>query len=168
MTPLMIAPRIILVAAGVALAACGGDAPANVAELQTSGPTTAAGPSSAPTEPLDDTLVPSAGSSDVIAMEPDDLAPGGAITGEAPQSIVDDLIERVSRETGVAPSEVIVVSAFAKTWTEGSLGCAEPGIGYTHREQAGYQVELVAAGKSWDFRVRENGDVIVCTDGLVR
>ena len=100
-------------------------------------------------------------------IEPADLAVDGVTTGEAPATIVDDLIERVSEEAGVDPSDVVVVGSFAKTWTGGSLGCAEPGIVHSKREQAGYQVELTAGGESWDFRVRESGELIACSEGVV-
>ena len=100
-------------------------------------------------------------------IEPGDFTSDGVTTGEAPATIVDDLIELVSEEAGVDPSDVVVVGSFAKTWTDGSLGCAEPGIVRTKREQTGYQVELEAAGETWDFRIRDSGEVIACRQGVV-
>lgn len=150
----MIAHRTLLCASVLALAGCGS------ADTPTTG---ASAPSSEPTV----TTEPATASE--IIIEQDGVETGRVmITGDAPQQIVDDLIERVSRELGIDPGEVTVVASFAKTWTDGSLGCAEPGIVRTQREQAGYQVELAAADESWDFRVRDTGEIIVCDDGFVR
>ncbi len=120
-----------------------------------------------PDPPADVRVLPD-GSFDDLVIQPGDLDSGGAtITGEAPPQVVAELIERVADEASVDPSEVTVVASFAKTWTDGSLGCGEPGMVYTQREEAGYQVELAAAGESWDFRVRDGGQAILCDNAFV-
>lgn len=108
--------------------------------------------------------MPTARPDDVIVGSLDEFDPTGRVTGDAPASIVDELVQRVADDAGLDVAAITVDVAIAKTWTDGSLGCAEPGFVHTQEEAAGYQVELSAEGRAWDYRVRESGDVVVCDD----
>ena len=90
--------------------------------------------------------------------------PGGRVTGDASAEIVDEIVRRVGDETGLDAGAISVDVAIAKVWTDGSLGCAEPGFVYTQRQEAGYQIELSADGRAWSYRVRETGEVVTCDE----
>lgn len=90
------------------------------------------------------------------------LGADGTVTGDAPREIVAELVARVSRESGISVDDVVVIRAFSKVWSDGSLGCGEPGIVYQPLPVTGHQVELEAAGERWDFRVDDAGAAIRC------
>ena len=133
----------------VTVVGCGGDEPAGA---------TAESATTVPTEPNPSETAPTPARID------DDVDAPGRVTGDAPAAIVDDIVRQVSDETGLDPGEISVDVAIAKVWTDGSLGCAEPGFVYTQQQAAGYQIELSADGRAWSYRVRENGEVVTCEE----
>ena len=46
------------------------------------------------------------------------------------ETATERALEDAERRTGVARSELTVISAEAVTWADGSLGCPEPGMSY--------------------------------------
>jgi hypothetical protein len=77
------------------------------------------------------------------------LSPSGSpveVTQAQLTSITEDLATR-----GVN-GDISVVSAYAVTWTDGSLGCPESGRMYPQVLTSGFQVIVSVAGKSYDYR----------------
>lgn len=118
----------------VVLAACSG--------ASTSPPTTA-GPGAAP--------------SDRVSPPPS----GGAVPGAVPDDVLASVVDAAAAETGVDPADVVVVSAEAVTWGDGSLGCPQPGMMYTQALVDGYRVVVEAGGRELDYRVG-NGEPRLC------
>lgn len=87
------------------------------------------------------------------------------ITGEVPKAILEPILADASQRTGVAIDELEITTAVAETWTDGSLGCPEPGMVYTQALVDGYQVVIDAAGESLDYRVGSGGAFILCEAG---
>lgn len=135
----------------VAVVGCGGDEPAT--------PVAA----SATTEPNPTVPNPTEPAPPWVSVD-DGFDPTGRVTGDAPASIVDDMVQRVSDETGLDTGKISVDLAIAKVWTDGSLGCAEPGFVSTQQEEAGYQIELSADDRAWSYRVRETGEIVTCDE----
>ena len=73
-------------------------------------------------------------------------------------AIVDDLSQRLG-EPVVDPT---VISAVAKTWNDGSLGCPKPGELYTQALVEGFQVVLEVDGEQFDYRIGGGADVRLC------
>ena len=48
--------------------------------------------------------------------------------------------------------EVTVVSAESVTFSDGSLGCPQPGVSYTQAQVEGMRVVVEVAGQSYDYR----------------
>lgn len=73
------------------------------------------------------------------------------------------LIEEVE---GVNADEIILVSAEAVDWPDGSLGCPEPGVMYGQVITRGYKVVLEAGGVEYPFHTDANpdGQLILCTE----
>ena len=69
---------------------------------------------------------------------------------------------------GVSIAEVSVDRAQAVTWSDGSLGCPEPGQMYTQALVDGYWVVLRAGGQEYDFRASQRGEVKLCPPGQGR
>ena len=98
---------------------------------------------------------------ETVTPPPSDVAGTGAPDGlpeAAWTAIVDDLSGRLG-EPVVDPT---VISAVAKTWNDGSLGCPEPGELYTQALVEGFQVVLEVDGERFDYRVGGGTDVRLC------
>lgn len=81
----------------------------------------------------------------------------------------EDLIGEVralaSEEAGVEPDAFEVEVAAEVTWSDGSLGCPEPGRAYTQALVDGYWVVLTNEGSTFDYRAGQEADFSRCTDG---
>jgi hypothetical protein len=97
---------------------------------------------------------------------PDVTMPGGddGVNGDITQQMLDALLEQASDETGVPVDEISVVTAEAVTWSDGSLGCPEPGMGYTQALVPGYRVVLDVAGEEIHFHAGSDGAFFACDD----
>jgi hypothetical protein len=85
------------------------------------------------------------------------------VTGEVPQGILDEILADASERAGVAVEEITVRRSEATTWSDGSLGCPQPGEVYTQAIVDGYWVELEAPdGTVLDYRVGNSGYFKLC------
>lgn len=109
------------------------------------------------------TLACSAASGTGGPAGPSGLPSDGSSTGslvpadggeQPPSDVLEPVIADAAARTGVDPSEVVVVSATSVEWSDGSLGCPQPGMAYTQALVSGFQVILRAAGRDLDYRVR--------------
>jgi hypothetical protein len=83
------------------------------------------------------------------------------VTGEAPGDLLDSILaDAESRVT--TESAISVVRAQAVTWSDGSLGCPEPGMSYTQALVEGYWVVLDAGGRQMDYRATAGGAFKLC------
>ncbi|MCS6881389.1 MAG: hypothetical protein RMK84_10475 [Oscillochloridaceae bacterium] len=105
---------------------------------------TAAAPSSRPTAPPAGTLPPLAG------------------PGEAPADKVAAAIADLARRTGADPAAITIVSAEAVTWSDGALGCPQPGMAYTQALVDGYRLILRLNGATYAYHAAVNGDFFYC------
>jgi hypothetical protein len=98
---------------------------------------------------------------------PSDAASSGPGTGggsSLPSSITDPILVDAAGRLGVDPSAVTIVSGLAQTFSDGSLGCPEPGMMYTQALVDGYQVVVEAGGTRLDYRGRGPGQFRVCAN----
>jgi hypothetical protein len=61
-------------------------------------------------------------------------------TAAVPKAVRRAVVANAARRLGVVESSVVVVRAEQVTWSDGSLGCAEPGGIYTQNLVAGYLI----------------------------
>jgi hypothetical protein len=94
------------------------------------------------------------------SAEPSSPGAGGDVS--LPTSIIDPIVADAAARLGVDPSEVTVVSAHAETFSDGSLGCPEPGMMYTQALVDGYQVVVEANGTQLDYRGSGSGQFRLC------
>lgn len=87
------------------------------------------------------------------------------VIGEVPAEILADLVADAAERSGVEPAAVEVVQAEFVTWSDGSLGCPEPGMSYTQALVDGYHVILKAGDDELDYRLSTAGDFRVCEGG---
>jgi hypothetical protein len=83
--------------------------------------------------------------------------PSPSLGGALPARLVADIVTDAASRAGVERDAVTVVSAEARTWSDGSLGCPEPGMYYTQALVDGYQVIVSVGGKEYDYRAAGGG-----------
>jgi hypothetical protein len=87
------------------------------------------------------------------------------VKGEVPQAILEAILKEGAALARVGPDQVAIERAESVVWSDGSLGCPEPGMAYTQALVKGYWVVVEAAGKKYDFRVGSGGNFRLCPPG---
>ncbi|MGH2446837.1 MAG: hypothetical protein ACRDGD_12490 [Candidatus Limnocylindria bacterium] len=140
-----------------ACAAPGATGPAATSPQATGAASTNAAESPSPSQPP--VNIPSVGPQSPSAP---------AVIGDPPPSggDLDALVAEVMRDaeerTGVPASEIVVVSAEAVTWSDGSLGCPQPGQVYTQALVPGYRVILDVEGEELSYHADDRGNYRAC------
>jgi hypothetical protein len=100
------------------------------------------------------------------STRPSGASPAASVSPAASLDVAADVVDPVvadaAARAGVAPDQATVVSAEAMTWSDGSLGCPEPGMLYTQAIVDGYQVVVEAGGNRYDYRVTGPGAFRLC------
>lgn len=85
-------------------------------------------------------------------------------TSSLPAAITDPVFAAIAGLAGVPIDQVMLVSAEAVTFPDGSLGCPEPGMAYTQAVVDGYRIVATAAGTTYDYRGSGPGTFRRCTN----
>ena len=99
----------------------------------------------------------------------DTIAPteGGQVqTGEVPSSILDVVLADASDRASAEVTSADVALAEFVIWSDGSLGCPEPGMVYTQALVEGYRVVIEKDGTIIDYRLNSQGAFRVCERGI--
>ncbi len=88
--------------------------------------------------------------------------PAGDGGSSLPTSITDPIVADAATRLGVDPSAVTIVDGHEETWSDGSLGCPQPGMMYTQALVEGYQVVVEANGTQLDYRGSGPGQFRIC------
>jgi hypothetical protein len=88
------------------------------------------------------------------------------VIGEVPQDLLDAILADAEAETGANQNEFALVRAEAVTWSDGSLGCPEPGMMYTQALVDGYWVVLEHGDRTLDYRATTRGYFALCEQGF--
>ena len=121
-------------------------------------PTTVA---DAPTpSPITETTMPSREPPERV--DPD---PGPKVTGEVPEDLLVPVLNDAASRLGVTVDQLTVMRAEAVVWSDGSLGCPQPGQSYIQALVSGYWVEVSDGEKLLDYRLTESGAFFVCEGG---
>lgn len=70
-----------------------------------------------------------------------------------------------TRRTGQAPAALELLSAEPVTWSDGSLGCPQPGMMYTQALVPGYRVRLRGPAGEMDYHASGRGALVLCPAG---
>lgn len=87
---------------------------------------------------------------------------GERVTGEAPQELLDAILDDAAARTGLDRSELAIVQDEAVVWPDGSLGCPEPGMMYTMALVDGYHIVVQAGEDELDYRTGSNNFFKLC------
>ena len=99
-----------------------------------------------------------------IETRPNAPAATPSSTGGAGELALERAAELLAGELGVAVVGLKVVSTTAMTWSDASLGCPQPDMGYAQVVTPGYLV-LFRDSEGTEYKVHTNEDgssVIVC------
>jgi hypothetical protein len=81
------------------------------------------------------------------------------------QAVVEAALSDAAKRTGMTILDLSVLSAEAVTWSDGSLGCPEPGMSYTQALVPGYRVRIRAGVEVLDYHASERGPLALCPPG---
>ncbi len=81
------------------------------------------------------------------------------------EGLIDEVRELASDETGIPPGEFEVETAVEVTWSDGSLGCPQPGQAYTQALVDGYWVVLSHDSDTYDYRAGPDREFRLCPGG---
>jgi hypothetical protein len=147
----------IVLAIGAVLAACGGG---GLAGPTLAGEETTTTDNTAEPPPTTGRPAPSLPPKATLPTVVTTSTPG--VTGEVPESFVDKVVADAASRAGVDESSVVVTTAAAVQWPDGSLGCPEPGVMYTQAIVDGSQIVVQAGGENYDYRLDGKGNFKLC------
>ncbi|MDH5423345.1 MAG: hypothetical protein OEY55_16205 [Acidimicrobiia bacterium] len=97
-------------------------------------------------------------------IEPTPVPTTPPVTGEVPADLLAAIMADAESRSATSAA-LTVVRAESVTWSDGSLGCPEPGMMYTQALVTGYWVVLDAGGQQMDYRAGTSGSFKYCPLG---
>lgn len=98
-----------------------------------------------------------------LLQEPPALPTEAPILGEVPADLMDKIIADLVQRTGAERSAIVTVVSEFTTWSDGSMGCPQPGVEYTQAPVDGYRVVLRVGAAEYDYRSSTRGFFFLCT-----
>ncbi|MGH2354364.1 MAG: hypothetical protein ACRDI2_03480 [Chloroflexota bacterium] len=81
----------------------------------------------------------------------------------------DEVVRRAvadaAAKTGLPSAQVRPVRVEEREWSDGSLGCPEPGRMYTQAIVPGYLIELEAGGRRLEYHTDRGTRLVLCQSG---
>jgi hypothetical protein len=81
------------------------------------------------------------------------------------QSMTDTALDEAARHAKLDRARLKVISAEYVTWSDGSLGCPQPGLAYTQALVPGYRIRVQAGVEVLDFHASRRGQLVLCPSG---
>lgn len=82
------------------------------------------------------------------------------------RALLPALLDDAARRSGVAAARLRVATAQAVTWSDGALGCPQPGRMYTQALVPGWRVEIAVPGAAaLRYHGSDRGGWVWCADG---
>lgn len=78
------------------------------------------------------------------------------------EKLVDEMKADLSERAEVNHDAITVVKVESVTWSDGALGCPEPGMGYTMALEPGYRLVLTVDGKEFHYHTRATSHFVYC------
>jgi hypothetical protein len=90
----------------------------------------------------------------------------GSTTTSPPESDLDGYVAAAladaSERLGVDAGELVVETAEAVTWPDGSIGCPEPGMGYTQALVEGHRIVISHDGSELAYHQGGDDEPFLC------
>jgi hypothetical protein len=84
-------------------------------------------------------------------------------TSSMPRTVRRAVVADAARRFQVAEDAVVLASAELVTWSDGSLGCPQPGRSYTQMLVPGYRVTATTAGGRMLYHTDTRGNAVNCS-----
>ena len=78
------------------------------------------------------------------------------------QAQVERALADATGRSGLTAPRVKVASAEHVTWSDGSLGCPQPGMLYTQALVPGYRIRIQAGAETLDYHASARGALVLC------
>jgi len=78
------------------------------------------------------------------------------------QAKVDSALQDAARRTQLDVAQLRVTLAEAVTWSDGALGCPEPGRQYSQVLVSGYRIRIEAGAKTLEYHGSVRGQPFLC------
>ncbi len=149
----------VILAAALLTAACG-EAGENVDE--TTDTTAANDEAGAPNVPENQTEGESESPTTPPSSEP--APPSELPTLDVPATPVAVATDDLAARLGLAADAISLVLTEDVTWSDGSLGCPEPGMAYTQALVDGFRIVLAAGGVEYHYHAAIGSDPFYCAN----
>ena len=84
-------------------------------------------------------------------------------TAQIPRAVRRAVVADAAKRFNVDESAVVLARAEQLTWSDGSLGCPEPGRMYTQMLVAGFRVVAVTSAGELTYHTDSHGNVVSCS-----
>ena len=81
------------------------------------------------------------------------------------KAMVEAALDDAARRTKIDRTKLKVLGAESVTWSDGSLGCPEPGKAYTQALVPGYRIRIQAGAEVLDYHAGRRGVPVLCPAG---
>lgn len=85
-----------------------------------------------------------------------------SVLGEVPDELLAAILSDLAASIDVEGPDIEVLDSEAVVWSDGSLGCPQPGEVYPQSPVSGYRVLLRARGQRYDYRASASGYFKLC------
>jgi hypothetical protein len=79
-----------------------------------------------------------------------------------PAEMIEAALDDAANRSTTARADIKVTSAEAVTWSDGSIGCPQPGMLYTQALVAGYRIVLQAGTQVLNYHAAARGKPVFC------
>jgi hypothetical protein len=88
------------------------------------------------------------------------------VVGPLPSDLEARILADLETRTGAARDTFRLIRAESVVWSDGSLGCPQPGVFYTQMLVEGYWIVYQVGDQLFDYRASQGGDFRLCETPL--
>jgi hypothetical protein len=81
------------------------------------------------------------------------------------ETLIANVLQDAAGRSGLPADQLEVLSFESVTWSDGSLGCPQPGMSYTQALVPGYRLRVRAGVAVLDYHATVRGHFILCPAG---
>jgi len=100
----------------------------------------------------------------VVAQKPGERVDIATVPRAVRRAVVEDAARRFS----VSENEVVLVNAERVTWSDGSMGCPDPGQMYTQMLVPGFRIAAKTGAGQMLYHTDSRGTVVTCADSRIQ
>lgn len=98
------------------------------------------------------------------------VPPSGVVTpapdgSAAPDALLRTLRADAAMRSGLDAVRLVILPVEAVTWSDGSLGCPQPGLAYTQALEPGWRIRIEADAGVLTYHASQRGQWVLCPAG---